>query len=165
MKTVGPDFHSAPAGAAYYSPALSALGGFARVVKSRKGRRLMGSSNAFSTVPKAGAQPGELFVSAVPREPRARAKPSDEKRSAQKKVYIKSEDGLALGFISRARSITVLKTIEFVCSQTVCRTRSSLEKSAPVEHVRINSDHCPGDVAGHGDCGRVALRRGRSRSA
>ncbi len=41
----------------------------------------MGALNAFSTVPQASAQPGELFVSAVPREPRARAKPSDEKRS------------------------------------------------------------------------------------
>ena len=50
----------------------------------------MGALNAFSTVPQASAQPGELFVSAVPREPRARAKPSDEKRSTQKKVYGKS---------------------------------------------------------------------------
>jgi len=49
----------------------------------------MGASNAFSTVPKASAQPGELFVSAVPREPRARAKPSDEKRSAQKTFFPK----------------------------------------------------------------------------
>src|SRR5713226_8553295 len=38
-----------------------------------------------SALPKACAQPGELFVSAVPRERRARAEPSDEKRSAQNK--------------------------------------------------------------------------------
>ena len=40
-----------------------------------------------SALPKACAQPGELFVSAVPREPRARAKPSDEKQSAQNKRF------------------------------------------------------------------------------
>src|SRR5713226_9294951 len=40
-----------------------------------------------SALPKACAQPGELFVSAVPRERRARAKPSDEKRSAQNKRF------------------------------------------------------------------------------
>ena len=34
-----------------------------------------------SALPKASAQPGELFVSAVPRERRARAEPSDEKRA------------------------------------------------------------------------------------
>ena len=42
-----------------------------------------------SALPKACAQPGELFVSAVPREPRARAKLSDEKRSAQRTFFSK----------------------------------------------------------------------------
>jgi len=53
----------------------------------------MGASNAFSTVPKASAQPGELFVSAVPREPRARAKLSDEKRR-NRAVFSPQECGL-----------------------------------------------------------------------
>jgi len=43
--------------------------------------------NNISLLPQACAQPGELFVSAIPREPRARAKPSDEKRSAQNKRF------------------------------------------------------------------------------
>src|SRR5260370_19653648 len=40
-----------------------------------------------SALPKASAQSGELFVSAVPRERRPRAKPSDEKRSAERKSF------------------------------------------------------------------------------
>ncbi len=52
-------------------------------------RRAVGAAKLLkmnnSALPKASAQPGELFVSAVPCERRARAKPSDEKRSAQNK--------------------------------------------------------------------------------
>ena len=56
----------------------------------------MGASNAFSTVPQASAQPGELFVSAVPREGRARAKPLRMKSERPEiKAYSNSEDALA----------------------------------------------------------------------
>src|SRR5260370_23589552 len=84
-------------------------------------RRAVGAAKLLkmnnSTLPKASAQPGELFVSAVPREPRARAKPSDEKRSAQKKVCIKSEDALALNTFQKNRISPTCANETLVSSQ------------------------------------------------
>src|SRR2546423_4553906 len=78
-------FDSAPAGAAYYSPALPALGSLPRMITVPQGTTPAGKlecvfDRAVACPVRRGAcaQPGELLVSAVPREPRARAKPSDE---------------------------------------------------------------------------------------